>query len=94
MRGHAPCMLARNGHGKQERVTLGRHPALSLKLARPERDKRATMVAQGQSPAVQKRLEKQGAAPDTIEQLMTTGQVVMGRFKQVAMDDRRVQLAR
>jgi hypothetical protein len=31
---------------------------------------------------------------DTIEQLMTTGQVVLGRFKQVAMDDRRVRLAR
>lgn len=52
-------------NGKQERVTLGRYPALSLKLARAERDKRETLVAQGQSPAVQKRLAKQGAAPDT-----------------------------
>jgi integrase len=52
-------------NGKQERVTLGRYPALSLKLARAERDKRETLVAQGQSPAAQKRLAKQGAAPDT-----------------------------
>jgi hypothetical protein len=52
-------------NGRQERVTLGRYPALSLKLARAERDKRQTLVAQGQSPAVQKRLAKQGAAPDT-----------------------------
>lgn len=52
-------------NGRQERVTLGRYPALSLKLARAERDKRETLVAQGQSPAVQKRLAKQGAALDT-----------------------------
>jgi hypothetical protein len=31
---------------------------LSLKLARAERDKRETLVAQGQWPAVQKRLAK------------------------------------
>ena len=52
-------------NGKQERVTLGRYPALSLKLARAERDKRETLVAQGQSPAVQKQLAKQGATLDT-----------------------------
>lgn len=40
-------------NGKQERVTLGRYPALSLKLARAEPDKRETLVAQGHSPAVQ-----------------------------------------
>lgn len=38
-------------NGNQERVTLGRYPALSLSLARRERDKRETMVALGQSPA-------------------------------------------
>ena len=41
-------------NGKQERVTLGRYPALSLKLARAMRDERATQVALGQSPAQQK----------------------------------------
>lgn len=52
-------------NGKRERVTLGRYPALSLKLARAERDKRETMVALGQSPAAQKRLAKVAAADST-----------------------------
>jgi integrase len=45
-------------NGKQERVTLGRYPDLSLKLARTQRDERATLVALGQSPAQQKQLAK------------------------------------
>lgn len=45
-------------NGKQERVTLGRYPALSLKLARQLRDERATMVALGQSPARLKQVAK------------------------------------
>jgi len=53
---HDRCRL----NGKRERVTLGRYPALWLKLARAKRDKRETLVAQGQSPAVQKQLAKQG----------------------------------
>lgn len=52
-------------NGKQERVTLGRYPALSLKLARGERDKRETAVALGQSPAQQKQLSKVAAADAT-----------------------------
>jgi integrase len=52
-------------NGKQERVTLGRYPALSLKLARSERDKRETAVALGQSPAQQKQLAKVAAADAT-----------------------------
>ena len=52
-------------NGKQERVTLGRYPALSLKLARGERDKRETTVALGQSPAQQKQLAKVTAADAT-----------------------------
>jgi integrase len=52
-------------NGKRERVTLGRYPALTLKLARAERDKRETMVALGQSPAEQKRLAKVAAAEAT-----------------------------
>lgn len=58
---HYRCRL----NGKRERVTLGRYPALSLKLARAERDKRETMVALGQSPAEQKRLAKLAAADAT-----------------------------
>ncbi len=45
-------------NGKQERVTLGRYPDLSLKLARVERDKRATTVALGKSPAKEKQQAK------------------------------------
>ena len=71
-------------NGKQERVTLGRYPALSLKLARAERDKRETMVAQGQSPAVQKQLAKQGAAPDT-----TVAEFGERFFREVVAKDRR-----
>ncbi len=52
-------------NGKQERVTLGRYPALSLKLARGLRDERATLVALGQSPAQQKQLAKVAAADAT-----------------------------
>ena len=52
-------------NGKQERVTLGRYPALSLKLARGQRDERATQVALGQSPAQQKQLAKVAAADAT-----------------------------
>jgi hypothetical protein len=71
-------------NGKQERVTLGRYPALSLKLARAERDKRETLVAQGQSPAVQKRLAKQRAAPDT-----TVAEFGERFFRDVVAKDRR-----
>lgn len=71
-------------NGKQERVTLGRYPALSLKLARAERDKRETLVAQGQSPAVQKQLAKQAAAPDT-----TVAEFGERFFREVVAKDRR-----
>ena len=51
-------------NGKAERVTLGRYPGLSLKQARIERDRREALVAQGQSPAAQKRLVRQGLGVD------------------------------
>jgi integrase len=70
-------------NGKQERVTLGRYPALSLKLARSERDKRETMVALGQSPAEQKRLAKVAAADTT-----TVAEFGERFFKEVVAKDR------
>jgi integrase len=70
-------------NGKQERVTLGRYPALSLKLARGERDKRETMVALGQSPAEQKRLAKVAAADTT-----TVTEFGERFFKEVVAKDR------
>lgn len=70
-------------NGKAERVTLGRYPALSLKLARAERDKRETMVALGRSPAAQKRLAKLAAAETT-----TVAEFGERFFKEVVAKDR------
>lgn len=69
--------------GKAERVTLGRYPALSLKLARQERDKLATQVALGTSPARQKQLAKVAAADAT-----TVAEFGDRYFKEVVSKDR------
>ena len=71
-------------NGKAERVTLGRYPALSLKQARLERDKRETMVALGQSPAAQKRLAKIAASSET-----TVEQFAERFFREVADKERK-----
>jgi integrase len=47
-------------NGKQEKVTLGRYPDMSLKAARSARATLAGQVAVGKSPAKEKRLEKAG----------------------------------
>ena len=46
--------------GKQERVTLGRYPDLSLKAARERRDELASQAAAGKSPARDARLARKG----------------------------------
>ena len=46
--------------GKQERVTLGRYPDMTLKAARQARLERAVSVAGGKSPAKEKRLARAG----------------------------------
>jgi hypothetical protein len=43
-------------NGKQERVTLGQYPSVTLKAARNMRDKLATEVAEGKSPAAEKKV--------------------------------------
>lgn len=48
--------------GQQEKLTLGRYPALSLKAARMERDQAAAEVARGRSPAREK---QRAAGPST-----------------------------
>jgi integrase len=48
--------------GKQERVTLGRYPAMSLKAARHARLERAVLVAGGKSPATEKKPARAGLA--------------------------------
>ncbi|MDN3919115.1 tyrosine-type recombinase/integrase [Roseateles violae] len=70
--------------GKQERVTLGRYPALSLKIARAMRDEAATQVALGQSPAAQKQRAK--AAQGEAVTVSTFGERF---FKEIVAKDRR-----
>ena len=52
-------------NGKQEKLTLGKYPALTLKNARIKRDEAARAVAMGESPAQQKQLAKVAAADAT-----------------------------
>jgi integrase len=47
-------------NGRTEKVTLGKYPDVSLKLARQKRDAFATAVAKGESPARTKQLIKAG----------------------------------
>lgn len=51
--------------GKQEKLTLGKYPALTLKNARIKRDEAAQAAAMGDSPAQQKQLAKVAAADAT-----------------------------
>jgi len=51
--------------GKQEKLTLGKYPALTLKNARVKRDEAAQTAAMGASPAKQKQLAKMAAADAT-----------------------------
>jgi integrase len=52
-------------NGRQEKVTLGKYPAIGLKTARQKRDALATKAALGESPAKQKQLAKQALAENT-----------------------------
>lgn len=49
-------------NAKQEKLTLGKYPALTLKNARLKRDEAAQSAAMGKSPAKQKQLAKVAAA--------------------------------
>jgi integrase len=52
-------------NGRQEKLTLGKYPALTLKNARIKRDDAAQAAAMGTSPAQQKQLAKVAAADAT-----------------------------
>jgi integrase len=55
--------------GRQEKLTLGKYPALTLKNARLKRDEAAQAAAMGTSPAQQKQLAKvAGAAASTVSE--------------------------
>ena len=51
--------------GKQEKLTLGKYPALTLRNARIKRDEAAQAAAMGSSPALQKQLAKVAATDAT-----------------------------
>jgi len=51
--------------GKQEKLTLGKYPALTLKNARLKRDEAARAVAMGKSPAEEKQVAKTQATMST-----------------------------
>ena len=55
-------------NGKQEKLTLGKYPDLTLKNARLKRDDAAQYAAIGKSPAQRKRATKKENRPDTTVQ--------------------------
>ena len=52
-------------NGKREKLVLGRYPNMSLKAARAERDKKAALVAKGESPALERKLARVGMTPNS-----------------------------
>jgi integrase len=69
--------------GKQEKLTLGKYPALTLRNARVKRDEAASAAALGQSPAQQKQLAKVAAADST-----TVAEFGERFFREVVAKDR------
>jgi integrase len=70
--------------GKQEKLTLGKYPALTLKNARLKRDEAAQAAAMGTSPAQQKQLAKVAAAAAT-----SVAEFGERFFREVVAKDRR-----
>lgn len=70
--------------GKQEKLTLGKYPALSLRNARLKRDEAASQAALGHSPAQQKQLAKVASADTT-----TVAEFGERFLREVAAKDRR-----
>lgn len=71
-------------NGKQEKLTLGKYPALTLKNARLKRDEASQSVAMGKSPAKEKKLAKAASA-----ELVTVGEFADRFLKEVVAKDRR-----
>ena len=71
-------------NGKQEKLTLGKYPALTLKNARVKRDEAAQAAAMGASPAKQKQLAKVAAADAT-----TVSEFGERFFREIVAKDRR-----
>lgn len=71
-------------NGKQEKLTLGKYPALTLKNARLKRDDAAHGVAMGQSPASEKQLAKTQAAAS-----VTVAEFGERFFREIVSKDRK-----
>ena len=71
-------------NGKQEKLTLGKYPALTLKNARIKRDEAAQAAAMGTSPAQQKQLTKVAAADAT-----TVAEFGERYFREIVAKDRK-----
>ena len=71
-------------NGKQEKLTLGKYPALTLRNARIKRDEAAQAAAMGTSPAQQKQLAKVAGAEAT-----TVADFGERFFREVVAKDRR-----
>lgn len=71
-------------NGKQEKLTLGKYPALTLKNARIKRDEAAQTAAMGRSPAQQKQLAKVAAADAT-----TVAEFGERFFREIVAKDRK-----
>ncbi len=71
-------------NGKQEKLTLGRYPALTLKNARIKRNEAAQAAAMGTSPAQQKQLAKVAAADAT-----TVAEFGERFFREIVVKDRK-----
>lgn len=67
-------------HGKQEKITFGEYPDVSLAQAREKREEARKLVAQGISPARQKQIDKRG-----IRALKTVEEFAPVWFEEVAM---------
>ena len=71
-------------NGKQEKLTLGKYPALTLKNARIKRDEAAQAAAMGTSPAQQKQLAKVASADAT-----TVAEFGERYFREIVAKDRK-----
>jgi integrase len=71
-------------NGRQEKLTLGKYPALTLKNARTKRDEAAQAAAMGQSPAQQKQHAKVADAAST-----TVAEFGERYFREVVAKDRK-----
>ncbi len=70
--------------GGPEKMTIGRYPEMSLKAARAERDRLATIVVCGRSPSREKQLAKRGAATNA-----TFGEFAERYYREVVLRDRK-----